>query len=857
MGLKLYPPHIEGTIPAFYLDTDRGTATIVVPFSMNKAVSIDDVTGMSLKIKTVQSNRFIDTLSAESIDKDNFNAIFEVKKDWVDNNLHMGQHYKVQLAYNNHGTEGYFSTIGVIKFTSKPLVTIDNLNFNGVNAHQYSYIGKYECSDDVTEKAYSYCFNLYNGISGQLLYTSGEQIHNAYNDTNLGEQYDFYEVEQDLSTNVSYLIEYIVTTINGLKISSGRYTIMQKNSINPEIRAKLIPRLNFENGYVDLTLNGEKDEGGLEYTATGSFKIMRASNEDGYQTWNEILRFALYGQQPSRWIWKDLTVKQGITYKYALQQYNDVGRTSNRLESDPIFVDFEHAFLYDGTKQLKIKYDPKITNFKNDILEAKMDTIGSQFPFIFRNGNVKYKEFSIAGLLSCLIDDEYLFASEGHHNHDYTSNLTGINIAAEREFKLEVLEWLNNGQPKLFRSPTEGNYIVRLMNVSLAPNDTLGRMLHTFTATAYEIAEYSYKNLKEFNLISVADPAIYQLRWETIELDKCADVTKNLLTYKAVALKLENMIPGDVVYIDDGLYHNGNSTTGFEVVIGVTGSYNIDLKTGVTIEGIYFKSNTPDLNLYMYQHQGQLTYAYYSKTQNRFDLVKDVIVETIPLKQFIGQHDILQESENIKTEIQDIYRVHAALREVYTLYCNVVQQANDAHWNNPRDITYYRTIDCREQSKMDIVDVYCLYRVYNISTQEWKYVDVYNNIVIDETNYSTCIEFNGHPISLDTIKEYTVTKPQDIKTLKTNCGVMTEITYQHQTVEFTLEEYIDTAITEKVSQARNAWETLVTSDEANEATIYDLINAQLEYATAYQEYIKQLQELIDERGGIQGELVSK
>ena len=31
--------------------------------------------------------------------------------------------------------------------------------------------------------------------------------------------------------------------------------------------------------------------------------------------------------------------------------------------------------------------------------------------------------------------------------------------------------------------------MIRLMNVSLSPNDTLGRMLHTFTATAYEISD--------------------------------------------------------------------------------------------------------------------------------------------------------------------------------------------------------------------------------------------------------------------------------------------------------------------------------------------------------------------------------
>jgi hypothetical protein len=74
--------------------------------------------------------------------------------------------------------------------------------------------------------------------------------------------------------------------------------------------------------------------------------------------------------------------------------------------------------------------------------------------------------------------------------------LTSDNFYRERQFKMKALEWLTNGEPKLFRSPGEGSYIVRLMNVSLSPNDTLGRMLHTFNATAYEIADYNFQNLK-------------------------------------------------------------------------------------------------------------------------------------------------------------------------------------------------------------------------------------------------------------------------------------------------------------------------------------------------------------------------
>jgi hypothetical protein len=67
-----------------------------------------------------------------------------------------------------------------------------------------------------------------------------------------------------------------------------------------------------------------------------------------------------------------------------------------------VLCDFEDAFLYDGERQLKIRFNPQISSFKSTILESKVDTIGGKYPFVFRNGNVEYKEFSIAGLLSVL-----------------------------------------------------------------------------------------------------------------------------------------------------------------------------------------------------------------------------------------------------------------------------------------------------------------------------------------------------------------------------------------------------------------------------------------------------------------------
>jgi hypothetical protein len=81
------------------------------------------------------------------------------------------------------------------------------------------------------------------------------------------------------------------------------------------------------------------------------------------------------------------------------------------LNGEPYYLmaDYEDAFLTDENRQLRIRYNPKVSSFKSNILESKVDTLGGKYPFIFRNGNVEYKEFPISGLLSYLSDEKELF----------------------------------------------------------------------------------------------------------------------------------------------------------------------------------------------------------------------------------------------------------------------------------------------------------------------------------------------------------------------------------------------------------------------------------------------------------------
>lgn len=834
MATNRYPPSLEGTIPAFY-----GTE-LSVPFSMNRAVSKDEVAAIAIKIKTVQSNKYLLSQETTNFSLDSYcSAVFDLSD--IKNALNVGQYYKVQLAYRfKDNILGYFSTLGVIKYTAEPTVTIDNLsNDSGkINTHRYNYIGCYRQEKDTSEKVYSYEFNLYDSDLN-LIQTSGEKLHNSYNDTELYESYDVYDIEQDLDLNTTYYLEYKVTTLNGLAIASPRYKIMQKQSIKPEIKAILVPSLNYENGYVDLKLIGEKNELGIEYSATGKYRILRASNKDNFKTWNEILKFTLYGQKPSTWLWKDFTVEQGVIYRYALQQYNDKV-SSNRLESTDLLVNFEHAYLYDGERQLKIKYNPKVASFKNTLLETKTNTIGSQFPFIFRNGTVKYKEFSINGLISCRSDEEFLFVTEDSlSNYDQSFNLTDNNIVIERNFKLDVLEWLNNGKPKIFRSPGEGNYIVRLLNVSLTPNDTLGRMLHTFAATATEIGEYSYKGLEEYGFIQTADPSTKQLRWETIKLDESGIGSKNnILNYKAVGLRFEGMVPGDRLTLS---FSDGTST---EIIIGATGSYEIDISAGININAIRFSGSYDNINdsLSGVRHQGILTYAFYSDIRNRFSYIEDIGIYDIVLQQYIGENNIIEDIQDVKTQIQGFYFIRATKREVNDLYEKNGIFYADQNGNRFTDF-----------------QPYMIYRVH--SGNEIKYYDPVNKLKYD--NYEPYLYVNdedfSHYMDLTETYVFATTQLQEIESLKMGNGLMLEISYQKQVVEYAVENNSNKypKVTENKEQVNKyinlIHQALFNSLIVNEELVEKYRN---EYRRYYKAYIEAVEAALKEEEAVQGDVAS-
>ena len=84
-----------------------------------------------------------------------------------------------------------------------------------------------------------------------------------------------------------------------------------------------------------------------------------------------------------------------------------------------------------------------------------------------------------------------------------STDLTNTNIYIERKVREYVEAWLNDFTYKLYKSPTEGNIVIGLLNVSLTPKQELGRMVFEFSATAYELAEHTIEDLNELGIITI------------------------------------------------------------------------------------------------------------------------------------------------------------------------------------------------------------------------------------------------------------------------------------------------------------------------------------------------------------------
>lgn len=483
----IYPPYIEGTIPAF-------GPILKIPFEWNPGVSPAEVSRITVKILDL-NNKPVGLLHKKFAED---KKIYEIDFETKDIDLIQYQYYKFQLAYADtedplENEQLIYSSVGIGKYFGTFAPTID---FNAVTETQCKYqlvFNSKKDSVDSKEKPYQTTIEFYSNSEPTKLIATKEIIFDEYNKATF---YYFNKSAVKIIIKCSTINNYsftITKTINEKDITDNDDFITVMAYDNPSFSA------NIQQLYGNIVISATKAVG------QDKIAICKYENECKYNiigiidsTNNYVTDWCINSYEPNHYA------------AFYLTQDKTLSNVTGRL-------DYNNMSLKgaDG-KILNIEYNPKISSFKTTLQEQKIDTIGGKYPIFQRNGNLAYKEFQISGLISYWMDENDSFISKtelGLDNEDNfkTTNLTGYNIAAERKFRLAVLDWLNDGQVKIFRSPTEGLYMIRLMNISLSPDDKLGRMLYTFSATAYEIAELNYENLVKYGFEKISGDVDYVL----------------------------------------------------------------------------------------------------------------------------------------------------------------------------------------------------------------------------------------------------------------------------------------------------------------------------------------------------------
>ena len=304
--------------------------------------------------------------------------------------------------------------------------------------------------------------------------------------------------------------------------------------------------------YLDNTLPGVPQEDNKG--ATGNFVLVRSDERSNFSVWDD-LTYLTYSSTilSNQLIYSDYAIESGINYKYGILYENPAGLRSELVTeagNHSRQSNFEYSYIYDDGVQLKLKFDNTISSYKKTVLVSKQDTLGSKYPTIMRNGNAYYQEFSLSGLITLHMDDLHSFFKYNQdlgyyykdelvipsdkYKYSYTEtfqyipsrglndsgskeetvprtlntfdhNLTDNNRFIEKVFRDKVEEFLNESRPKLYKSSTEGNFIIGLTNVSMTPKAELNRLIYNFTATAYEIMDFSLENLIKYGIVPFND----------------------------------------------------------------------------------------------------------------------------------------------------------------------------------------------------------------------------------------------------------------------------------------------------------------------------------------------------------------
>ncbi len=528
---NLYPPIFKKSyIPAF-------VGSCKIYFSISSYNSLSDITIAATQV-IVQNQKTNQSVLKQS----EYPSGIKITTFGIDNNIegqekyyinindndiqggfNFNETYKVQIRFakvenvpstskkidewlnENLANFSQWSTVVLIRPISEPIVSLKNFNLDAT-------------STTITSSDLTILGTVYPSVTGDYeSFKNYRILIYDENNTLLEDSKDKYFYDSNvIQYNCKYSFESDKNYILKIQVLSKNLYFLQK-TINfyvnyatyEDFEATITAEIDTKVACAIITLNND-----AFFSEMGTnIVIRRTSNKTNFKFWEDVYTTLIPSKTNLNLVWRDYTIESGVWYKYSVVKRNKENYRSTPIEiKNPIMGEFEDIFLTASEQQLTIRFDPQINNYSRVVSESLTETIGSKYPFIRRNGRVNYRTFSISGTISYFCDlqrnlmnssqeDLYGTAANLYKKYNSNNNINLYNdIIQEKEFREKVIEFLYNNDVKLYKSATQGNILVKLMNISLTPNNSLSRQIYSFTCTAYEIDEFNYQNCVKYDI---------------------------------------------------------------------------------------------------------------------------------------------------------------------------------------------------------------------------------------------------------------------------------------------------------------------------------------------------------------------
>ena len=555
--MTLYAPQVRQIQPAFEYDRNKNKGTVKIYCSFS--AFDENVSNKKIRCTIVDPNQStLDGNNSMIINASKYiDTEFVSGEDYIEINLlnsdvfkpfTLNQFYHVQLRTVAGGTISEPSTISLIRPIPPQSVTFDPIDTSLLGLST-----EIQVSGRITsEKIVSYKISLLNS-SNAIQYTSPIIYNDLGNKFSTLINYNFeagqvYKFKIDYKTAYDFESEGESDIFNASAATIGLWQLdTAPSAVN-----------NDEIGAIEITVPQN-----ASFKNTGIYSIFRSDSKNNFTYWKRI--FAINIEEYKTQLYRDFDVENNVAYKYRLV-YEANGEKVKYDLNEPILCEFEHIFIADRKGQYAVKYNPNITGYKKVVQESITNALGGKYPIIRKNGETGYRQFSLSGTIYAdypslednrdstgksmkdwfKVETPFVYGEAAIPTakaYEYciqeSMSQTKKNEIYNQYFRALIIDFLEDSGFKIFRSPTEGNMLVYLSNISFTPNKSLSREVYDFTATATECGELNQETLERYGLNIV--PKLHKLIAKGSVVNSSLEVAQTEISGHSLYLYLEEV----------------------------------------------------------------------------------------------------------------------------------------------------------------------------------------------------------------------------------------------------------------------------------------------------------------------------